>query len=145
LQEQSTLPVKNPQRYHENVRLFATEVAQHGARLALYLTWERQGAATQARINEAVVTIATEVNARVVPVGPAWQRAILQCPNVELYLDDGSHPTAEGVYLAACVFVVALFERRPTGSTVSDELGLERPTAEKFHSIAWDTVCGVAT
>lgn len=140
LQEQSTLPVKNRARYHENVRLFATEVAKHGARLALYLTWERQGAATQARINEAVEAIATEVNARVVPVGPAWQRAMQQFPDVPLYLDDGSHPTAEGVYLAACVFVVALFDRQPIGTTVSDALGLKREIAEKLQSIAWDTV-----
>ena len=140
LQEQSTLPVKNRERYHENVRLFATEVAKHPARLALYLTWERQGAGTQARINEAVETIATEVNARVVPVGPAWQRAMQERPDIPLYLDDGSHPTAEGVYLAACVFVGALFDRRPIGSTVSDALGLEREIAENLQSIARDTV-----
>jgi hypothetical protein len=137
LQEQSTLPVKNPQRYHENVRLFASEVAQRDARLALYLTWERQGAATQARITQAVEAIAAEMNARVVPVGPAWQRAMQQCPDLALYLDDGSHPTAAGVYLAACVFVVALFDRRPIGSTVSDALGIDGETAEKMQTIAW--------
>src|SRR5215472_9571731 len=42
LQEQSTLPVKNAQRYHENVRLFAAEIAAHGARPVLYMTWARQ-------------------------------------------------------------------------------------------------------
>jgi hypothetical protein len=44
LQEQSTLPVKNPGRYHENVRLFAPEIARRGAKTALYLTWSRQQA-----------------------------------------------------------------------------------------------------
>src|SRR5215470_19856179 len=42
LQEQSTLPFKNPQRYHENVRLFHPEIARHGAKTVLYLTWSRQ-------------------------------------------------------------------------------------------------------
>src|SRR5204862_3328918 len=71
LQEQSTLPAKNPQRYHENVRLFAAEAAKRGARLALYLTWSRQGAETQPQITRTVEEIAAEVHARVVPVGPA--------------------------------------------------------------------------
>jgi hypothetical protein len=73
LQEQSTLPLKNPARYHENVRLFAPEIARCGARPALYLTWSRQQAPdTQDRITGAVEKIAAEVDALVVPVGPAW-------------------------------------------------------------------------
>ena len=31
LQEQSTLPIKNAGRFHENVRLFHHEITQHGA------------------------------------------------------------------------------------------------------------------
>jgi len=139
LQEQSTLPVKNPQRYHENVRLFAAEVAKHGAALALYLTWSRQGVSTQAQITRAVEEIAAEVRARVVPVGPAWQRALRERPDVPLYLDDGSHPTAAGAYLSACVFVAALFRLRPSGSTVSDSLGIDRDTATAFQTIAHET------
>jgi hypothetical protein len=44
LQERSTLPLKNPKRYHENVRLFDAEIAKHGARTVLYLTWSRRHA-----------------------------------------------------------------------------------------------------
>src|SRR5688500_13536618 len=44
LQEQSTLPVKNRLRYHENVRLFADPIRQAGARPVLYLTWARRAA-----------------------------------------------------------------------------------------------------
>jgi len=139
LQEQSTLPVKNPQRYHENVRLFAAEVAQRGAALALYLTWSRKGAPTQPQITRAVEEIAAEVRARVVPVGLAWQRALRERPDVPLYLDDGSHPTAAGAYLAACVFVASLFGLRPSGWTVADNLGIDRATATIFHTIAHET------
>lgn len=139
LQEQSTLPVKNRARYHENVRLFAPEVAQRGAKLALYLTWERRGAATQAQINEAVEVIGAEVGARVIPVGPAWQRGMRESPDVPLYLDDGSHPTAAGAYLAACVFVAALFGLEPTGFAVSDRLGIDHAVASAFHRIAQET------
>ena len=44
LQEQSTLPVKNPGRYHENVRLFAPEIARRGADGALFDVVEAAGA-----------------------------------------------------------------------------------------------------
>ena len=72
LQEQSTLPIKNAQRYHENVRLFAPLIAEHGARLALYLTWSRQPAPqAQALLNDAVDAIAAETGGRTVPVGRA--------------------------------------------------------------------------
>src|SRR5687768_85842 len=44
LQEQSTLPVKNATRMHENVRLFDEAIRPAGAKTTLYLTWARQNA-----------------------------------------------------------------------------------------------------
>src|SRR5690242_18905047 len=38
LQEQSTLPVKNAARMHENVRLFDSAIKAAGAKMALYMT-----------------------------------------------------------------------------------------------------------
>jgi hypothetical protein len=138
LQEQSTLPVKNPQRYHENVRLFAAEIAKHGAKIALYLTWSRQQAPqTQAQITRAVEDIAAKIGARVVPVGPAWHAAVREDPSLVLYEDDGSHPTVAGSYLAACVFLVSLFDQRPCGWSVSDRLKIDRAVATKLHDVAW--------
>jgi hypothetical protein len=137
LQEQSTLPVKNAQRYHENVRLFAAEIAKHGAKIALYLTWSRQKAPqNQDQITRAVVEIAAEVGAWVVPVGPAWHAAMREDPSLVLYEDDGSHPTAAGSYLAACVFLVSLFDQRPCGWSVSDRLKIDRAVAGKLHEVA---------
>jgi len=137
LQEQSTLPVKNPARYHENVRLFAPEIARCGARLALYLTWSRQQAPdTQNAITGAVEAIAAEVDAWVVPVGPAWRTVMARHSDVLLYADDGSHPTVAGSYLAACVFLVTLFGEAPRGFSVSDALRLDRGVAATLHEVA---------
>jgi hypothetical protein len=138
LQEQSTLPLKNRVRYHDNVRLFAGEIAARDARIALYLTWSRrQAPQAQPLITSAIHDIADEVGATVVPVGPAWHIAMREDPSLTLYTDDGSHPTAAGSYLAACVFLVTLFGERPIGSSVSDALKLDRATAEKLQTIAW--------
>ena len=137
LQEQSTLPVKNPVRYHENVRLFAPEIERHGAKPVLYLTWARQQApATQDSITRAVEEIAAEIDALVVPVGPAWRSVIARHGDIALYTDDGSHPTAAGSYLAACVFLVSLFGEVPRGYAVSDSLRLDRAVAATLHAVA---------
>ena len=42
LQEQSTLPVKNVKRMHENVRLFNEAIRAAGAKTILYMTWARR-------------------------------------------------------------------------------------------------------
>src|SRR5690349_20094570 len=42
LQEQSTLPVKNARRMHENVRLFDQAIRAAGAKTVLYMTWARR-------------------------------------------------------------------------------------------------------
>jgi hypothetical protein len=138
LQEQSTLPLKNPQRYHENVRLFDPLIAQHGARTVLYLTWSRRHVPdAQADLTRAVQDIAAETSAHVVPVGVVWHEALARDPGLALYAEDGSHPTATGSYLAACVFLVSLFDRRPNGWSVSDALKIDRATAETLHALAW--------
>jgi hypothetical protein len=137
LQEQSTLPLKNPARYHENVRLFAPEIARRGAKTVLYLTWSRQQAPdTQDRITRAVEEIAAEVKALVTPVGPAWHAVMARHSNIPLYTDDGSHPTAAGSYLAACVFLVSLFGEAARGFSVSDALRLDRAVAATLHAVA---------
>jgi hypothetical protein len=139
LQEQSTLPVKNAQRYHENVRLFAPELAARRARPVLYLNWARRSAPqAQAILTRAVFEIAAEVDALVAPVGPAWESAQKEIPGLQLYEDDGSHPTAMGSYLAACVFHVTLFGERAVGDQVAAAMRVDLATARRLQAIAWN-------
>jgi hypothetical protein len=138
LQEQSTLPLKNRERYHENVRLFAGLIADRGTKALLYLTWSRQAAPqTQNALTSAVYDIARESQARVVPVGPAWHAATREMPELQLYTSDGSHPTAAGSYLAACVFHAVLFDDEANGDSVADTLKLDRGVARKLQRVAW--------
>lgn len=138
LQEQSTLPVKSPLRYHENVRLFAAQVASCGGATVLYETWARQHAPdAQRQISAAVEAIASEVGARIVPVGSAWQSALEAEPGLVLHEKDGSHPTPIGTYLAACTFVATLFDQRPGVASVSERLGIPPGVAARLHEHAW--------
>ena len=123
LQEQSTLPVKNARRMHENVRLFVPEIEASGARPILYLTWARRNAPeAQAAITEAYTSIAGELGCVVAPVGIAWEAFLRTHDRPVLHDRDGSHPTLAGSYLAACVFFGVLFGESP--------IGLPPPAAE---------------
>jgi hypothetical protein len=73
----------------------------------------------------------------VVPVGRAWQAAIEKGSDLRLYVDDGSHPSATGSYLAACVFHVGLFGEAPQEFVVSDALRLDRAVAARLQAVAW--------
>ena len=102
---------------HENVRLFDAAIRAAGARTALYLTWARLNAPqSQRAITDAYTSIGREIGATVVPVGVAWEQ-VLAAPDAPVLHDkDGSHPTPAGSYLAACVFLAALFDESPAGA-----------------------------
>ena len=140
LQEQSTLPLKSPQRFHDNVRLFAPVIAAQGATALLYLTWSRANVPkAQRELTHAVETIAREVGAGIVPVGVAWHAVRTAHPDIALYDADGSHPTPTGSYLAACVFAASLFRVSVARTDVAERLRIDRATAERLHDVAWST------
>jgi hypothetical protein len=136
LQEQSTLPIKNAKRMHENIRLFDEAIKAAGARTFLYMTWARGDAPeSQRAITDAYQSIGRELDATVVPVGLAWQRQLRAHDQPVLHDRDQSHPSLAGSYLAACVFLTALFQVSPVGidrevaGLTAEELALLQETA----------------
>lgn len=171
LQEQSTLgnapivdgkpQIADPKTFHEYARLFDAEIKKAGAQTVFYLTWARQNAPeTQAQLTAAYSSIAKELHATLVPVGPAWATALKRQSQLALHIADKSHPTAMGTYLAACVFYATLSGRSPVGlpNTVTgaqvDTAGkskegsvgeLARLSVNEAHllqQIAWETAKG---
>jgi hypothetical protein len=140
LQEQSTLPVKNAARMHENVRLFDGRIRAAGAATVLYMTWARRAEpASQAAITEAYTEIGQELGATVVPVGTAWARFLRAHDRPVLHDRDGSHPTPAGSYLAACVFFGALLKATPVGNGAAVD-GLAEDDRVALQKAAWE-VC----
>jgi hypothetical protein len=137
LQEQSTLPVKNAKRMHENVRLFDEAIQAAGAKTVLYMTWARQNAPeSQQAITDAYAGIGQELGAAVVPVGVAWERFLGTHEKPVLHDKDQSHPTLAGSYLAACVFLAVLFDESPVG--IGGELaGLSEKDLALLQRAAW--------
>lgn len=138
LQEQSTLPIKNADRMHENVRLFDERIQAAGAKTALYMTWARQNAPdTQQAITDAYTSIGRELSATVVPVGIAWQRFLSKNDSPVLHDRDKSHPTLAGTYLAACVFLGVLLRENPVG-VEGAVAGLSANDRQLLQKAAWD-------
>ena len=119
LQEQSTLPIKNPTRMHESARDFDALIRAAGARTVLYMTWARLEAAADAqqRIADACTSIGKEIDAIVVPAGLAWRAFLAKHKTPVLHDADKSHPTLAGSYLAACTFHATLFGATPPGES----------------------------
>ena len=111
LQEQSMQPLRNPEKMHRAVREIDAQVkkANANATTVLFLTWTRRSQqSNQQAFDLAYNAIGKEIKARVAPVGPAWRAALATAPTIPLYTDDGSHPTATGSYLAACVIYLTV-------------------------------------
>lgn len=141
LQEQSTLPIKNAARFHENVRLFHAVVEECQAQTVLYLTWARQTAPeSQENLTTATYQIAEQLDALVVPVGRAWQVTLQQDAALPLHDKDGSHPSPLGSYLAACVFYATLLGQNPNGLPAPAALNITQNDAARIHHVAWQTV-----
>lgn len=104
----------------------------------------------QARLTEGYVTYvdlasADGTPAWIAPAGLAWQRVYedvladggdptaSDSPFFGLYVDDGSHPSQRGTYLAACVVYASLTGRSPEGldapETVADAAYLQSVAA----------------
>ena len=139
LQEQSTLPIKNAGRMHENVRLFDAAIKAAGAGTVLYMTWARRTAPeSQQAITDAYTAIGRELGATVVPVGLAWEAFLGDHDRPPLHDKDQSHPSPAGSYLAACAFLAALFGESPVGIE-SEVPGLSTGDVTALQQSAWGT------
>jgi hypothetical protein len=151
LQEQSQIPSVEQSRtdsMYPAARTLVREVKDTGAAPLFFLTWAHHDGwpeygmksyeSMQVQINTGYDGIAQELNVTVAPVGSAWMAAVRAHPELTLWQGDGSHPTIEGTYLAACVFYAAIFKESPVG--LKYRAGLSKDIATTLQTIASKTV-----
>jgi hypothetical protein len=108
--------VKNAARMRENVLEFDRAIRDAGAKTVLYMTWARKHAPqTQQAITQAYEGVGKEIGAVVVPVGEVWRQFMAKHDEPPLHDKDQGHPTLAGSYLAACVFLHAIFNQSSRG------------------------------
>ena len=151
LQEQSEIPAFEQSRevtMYPAARTLVRQIAAVGARPIFFMTWAHQDGlpeynlqdyqSMQFQIDIGYMGIAQELSARVAPVGYAWLLAKGQNPQLDLWQSDGSHPSVQGTYLAACVFYAVIFRQSPEG--LSYQAGLAKDSANYIQKISGSTV-----
>jgi hypothetical protein len=99
---------------------FNGEIRKANANTLLFVTWPRkpnshwyhdqstaflrEPAYMQQKFNENTKALASRLSAQAIPVSDYWMKALKRDPHFELYMDDGTHPSPAGSYLAALVF-----------------------------------------
>ena len=99
----------------------------------MFMTWGRENGDPQwapistfegmnDRLRDAYLRMADTVQGSVSPVGSAWIYVRENFPTINLYTGDGSHPSLEGSYLAACTFYASVFRKSPIGASFTSGL-----------------------
>jgi hypothetical protein len=142
LQEQSQVPAGVRDReaiMYPAVRILVKEIRDAGAQAVLFGTWARRDGwpeqgldgygHMQDAIDQGYAGISGELSVSVAPVGKAWFQLFSQGDADKLWQSDGSHPTAMGTYLAACVFYAILFGQTPIGLSFHGDLSASEASA----------------
>lgn len=150
LQEQSVLPTVERSRdklMYPAVRRLNEMIAARGGTCILFMTWGRRDGLgdtgrrdyneMQETLERAYRTIGDELHIPVAPVGTAWRSAVAS-GKLDLWQSDGSHPTVQGSYLAACVLYAVMFHESP--ERLKFTAGLPADTALLVQSRAARTV-----
>lgn len=109
-QEQSTMPVINPQQTYIYGDSLATFSVFHGSEPVFFMTWARKNDPRMLEgLNLAYSRMGFANDALVSPAGFAFDFVRKHYPEINPYSADGTHPSLEGTYLAACVFNVIIY------------------------------------
>lgn len=130
----SSLP-ENQENLKQWVGTFADEARAHGTASAVYQVWPSAGrSAAFPAVVSGYAEAAEAAGAALLPAGAAWQAAWAHQPDLELYGNDGFHPSATGTYLAALVVYGGLtgapLGDLPARLTLGEEARIEVKAAE---------------
>jgi hypothetical protein len=156
LQEQSLIPsakTSRTQTMYPAARMLVHAAVEQGASPLFFVTWAHRGGwkeqgmltaeSMQAEIDCAYADLSRELHVPMAPAGDAWMAAAKLFSFINLWKEDGSHPTEGGTYLTACVFYAALFHESPEGLEYT--AGLDAHIAQKLQRLAAVTVLQYST
>ena len=102
-------------KFFEYARKFDAEVKKAGSKTVFMMTWSVKNRPNeQAILSHAYASIAKELDAIVAPVGLVWDH-VRSNPNINLYANDGNHPSTAGSYLIASTLYGTLLGENPIG------------------------------
>ena len=146
LQEQSQNPSFPPSQVASQVYPYAESLCEYIREAnpctepVFFMTWGRENGDSQNcaayppictyegmqdRLTESYTEMAQNNESLLAPIGIAWKDLREQHPEINLYSSDGSHPSIQGSYLAACVFYAVLFDDSATNNYTPTNLNID--------------------
>ena len=142
-----TLTNKNRAEFRAEASKHAEKIRSAGAEVALYMThaYVRPHAQFDPgmfdKIRETYVAVGNDLEALVIPVGLAFERAYRERPEVMLHETfDGTHPNMLGTYLAACVVYQSIYGQSVIAIEYDYFGEVDRTSAKFLRRVADDTV-----
>jgi hypothetical protein len=121
--------------FHASARKSSETVRRNGANPAFLMTWAYADRPEMtAQLAEAYTIAGNENDALVIPAGLAFAESLSGRADIRLHMDDKSHPTLAGTYLAACTVYAGLIGRSPAG--LGYDAGLGAATADHLQAAA---------
>lgn len=133
--------------FHAVAAAFSKKIRATGAEVALYMIHAYVPPHTSydpgmlEKIRQTYVSTGNQLDALVIPVGLAFERAYRERPETMLHETfDGTHPNLLGTYLAACVVYQSTYGRSVTGIEYDYFGEVPKQAAEFLQRIADETV-----
>lgn len=126
-------------------RVLDEKIKKAGGQTVFFMTWtpkkgikNRKPEQVQSEIASNYMAIADELDSLVIPAGISFMRCTEQYPDIELWDQDGQHPSPAGSYLAACTAYAVIFQESPENCSYIGDL--DKDLALKLQVVAADTV-----
>jgi hypothetical protein len=114
IQDNSMWPIQHKDSVLFYGGLFCKQIKESGAKPYVYNTWARQKTPeTQPLINEVYQELAISNQAEIIPAGQCWAKAREWNKDINLFHQDGSHPSPLGTFLIALCYVKKLTGKLP--------------------------------
>lgn len=165
LQEQSQMPSIDYYRYNS---MYPAASQLHDsilkynpcAQVIFYMTWGRRDGGQQCEdygegiycsadfrdfdhmqdtMTRAYREITEMLQSRVAPIGEAWRYA-RRISDIDLFTNDGSHPSEYGAYLSACTFYATFWNETPIG--LPYPASFTETEASLLQKAAWQVMFG---
>lgn len=112
-----------------------------GGQTGILMTWTPKDGAgimdreyVQSILAQNTIAVSERLDSLLIPGGVGFMRCLEQYPQIELWDEDGMHPSLEGSYLAGCIAYAVIFRESPAGCGYTAELDGE--TAAQLQELA---------
>ncbi len=153
IQEQLTRPATHPAKFYASVRTLVQKIRDAGATPIIYQTWGGKpgnnklngtGYKTSEELNYRVAashaTISKELDVAIAYAGLAFIDIDRNHSAINLYADDGYHPSAAGSYLAALTIAATIFHVDPSTVAWTWNGGQTAENAKHLQEAARDAI-----